>query len=67
MLIFENPIADGINHLRNIQQRHRGQRRGGGAEWLIAAGGALLRAVGHHGDGLFRVVITFRRAIVGGH
>lgn len=39
VLVFQHFIADGIDHLRDVQHRHVGQRGGGGVQGLIAAGG----------------------------
>ena len=41
MLILEHLLADGVDHLRNIQHRHGGQRGGRGIDRLITVGSAL--------------------------
>ena len=63
MLILEHLLADGIDHLRNIQHRHSSQRGGRGIDRLISLGGALPSAVGHDRYGLVSGFLCFIGAI----
>ena len=67
MLILEHLLADGIDHLRNIQHRHGSQRGGRGINRLVSLGSALLGAVSHDRYGLVSGFFCFIGAIFRGH